>query len=81
MKRYTVKQEHSTEQMLSHTLFLQREYAISHLPYDQELDFYDTVRRGDIKKLEKIMLSLDDELLGKLSDNPLNNQKYHTPLQ
>ena len=77
MKQQPISINLSSEKMLSHTLFLQREYAISHLPYDQELTFYDTVRRGDIKTLEKIMLSLDDEKLGKLSENPLNNQKYH----
>lgn len=77
MKQNRITIQDSSEQILSNTLFLQREYAINHLPYDQELIFYDAVRRGDTEKLEKIMLSLDHEQLGKLSDNPLNNQKYH----
>lgn len=77
MKENRIATHNSSEKILSNTLFLQREYAINHLPYDQELVFYDAVRRGDIVKLEKIMLSLDNEQLGRLSNNPLNNQKYH----
>ena len=77
MKPYSPKMSFTTESNLSNTLFMQREYSISHLPYDKELVFYDAVKRGDLKKLEKIMLSLDNEKLGKLSNSPLNNQKYH----
>lgn len=77
MKQNQITIQDSSEKILSNTLFLQREYAINHLPYDKELLFYDAVRRGDTAKLEKIMLSLDNEQLGKLSDNPLNNQRYH----
>ncbi len=67
----------STDKILSHKLFLQREYSISHLPYEREMDFYSTVKNGDIKKLDKIMLPLKNEQLGKLSENPIRNLKYH----
>jgi YesN/AraC family two-component response regulator len=65
------------EPILSHTLFLQREYRVSHLAYDREMEFYETVKAGDLARLKKIMLPLDNEKLGKLSNNPLRNLKYH----
>lgn len=65
------------EKILSHTLFLQREYKVSHLEYDREMDFYEAVKNGDAAKLKKIMLPLGSKRLGKLSNNPLRNLKYH----
>lgn len=65
------------EKILSHKLFLQREYDSSHLEYDKEMDFYEAVKEGDLKKLEQIMLPLQNEKLGKLSNNSLRNLKYH----
>jgi AraC-like DNA-binding protein len=65
------------EQILSHKLFLQREYKISHLEYDREMDFYEAVKEGNAAKLKKIMLPLGSKQLGKLSNNPLRNLKYH----
>lgn len=67
----------STEKILSHKLFLQREYSVSHLPYERELNFYNAVKNGDIKTLKEIMLPLKNEQLGTLSENPLRNMKYH----
>jgi AraC-like DNA-binding protein len=65
------------EQILSHKLFLQREYKISHLEYDREMDFYEAVKEGNAAKLRRIMLPLGSKKLGKLSNNPLRNLKYH----
>ena len=65
------------EQILSHKLFLQREYKVSHLEYDKEMDFYEAVKEGNAAKLKKIMLPLGSKKLGKLSNNPLRNLKYH----
>jgi len=65
------------EQILSHKLFLQREYKISHLDYDREMDFYEAVKEGNVAKLKKIMLPLGSKKLGKLSNNLLRNLKYH----
>ena len=65
------------EQILSHKLFLQREYEISHLEYDKEMEFYTAVKNGDFTTLKKVMLPLENTGLGKLSDNPLRNLKYH----
>lgn len=71
------KDVHLTEKTLSRNLFLQREETVSHLAYERELIFYDAVKNGDIKKLKEIMLPLKNEQLGKLSENPLRNIKYH----
>ena len=73
----TRSDEFATEQTLNHKLFLQREYCRYHLPYERELDFYTAVRNGDIQLIEKIMLPLKNEQLGRLSNNPLKNLKYH----
>lgn len=67
----------ATDGILSHTLFLNREYQTSHLPYEKELSFYDAVKNGDVEKLREIMLPLRSEGLGRLSQDPLRNLKYH----
>ncbi len=72
-----MKPSAKTEQILSHKLFLQREYEISHLAYERELEFYDAVKNGDFETLQKIMLPLHDSHLGTLSPDPLRNAKYH----
>ena len=38
------KEQHTTEKVLSHKLFLQREYNYSHLSYEKELNFYNAVK-------------------------------------
>ena len=71
------KEQHTTEKVLSHKLFLQREYNYSHLSYEKELNFYNAVKSGDTELLEEIMLPLKDAQLGTLSPNPVRNIKYH----
>lgn len=66
-----------TDSLLSDRLFYQREFHMYHLPYEQELHFYDSVKNGDIEELKKIMVPLDNSQLGKLSDNPVRNMQYH----
>lgn len=70
-------QKQTIDSQLSSRLFYQREYNISHLPYKTELTFYEAVREGDTETLEKIMLPLDSDQLGKLSDNPVRSMQYH----
>lgn len=77
MKTKSTSQTHSTEKVLSHKLFLQREYNYSHLSYDQELNFYNAVKSGDTALLKQIMLPLKDAQLGTLSSNSVRNIKYH----
>lgn len=67
----------SKEKILSHKLFLQQENANFHLPFDNEMTFYDAVKNGDFESLKKHMKPLDTAGMGKLSNNPLRNVKYH----
>ena len=67
----------SKENILSYKLFLQQEYANYHLPYDKEMLFYNAVRNGDFEVVKKNMNPLTSTGLGKLSDNPLRNMRYH----
>lgn len=65
------------DELLALQLFQQREYSIYHLEYEKEMIFYKTVQKGDIEKIRKLILPLQDEKLGKLSKNSLQNLKYH----
>lgn len=65
------------EPVLSYKLFLQQEYANFHLPYRSEMQFYNAVRDGNMEEVKKFMNPLDAAGLGKLSNNPLRNTKYH----
>lgn len=67
----------SKENILSYKLFLQQEYANYHLPYDKEMNFYNSVRNGDFDEVKKYMNPLTSTGLGKLSNNPLRNIRYH----
>lgn len=57
--------------------FLQMEFQNARLAYERELEFYNAVKQGDLKKIKKLMVPLEDERLGILSKNPLRNLKYH----
>ncbi len=64
---------------ISYEDFLKREYDIYHAPIDPEMDFYNAIKTGDIKKVKSL---LKDPLSGKkglgtLSNDPLQNMKYH----
>lgn len=65
------------EKKLSHTEFLNREYNISHLSYEREMAFFESIKSGDITEARKLYKPLDSENLGMLSDDKLRNLKYH----
>lgn len=71
MEPYNIDKE------LTHSLFLNREYERNHLPYNNELSFYDAVKRGDIEFIKQTMIPLTSDGLGHLSDNPKRNLQYH----
>lgn len=58
--------------------YLSREIGEVHAPFESEFEFYDTVKRGDLRNIKGF---IDEPLyqkpLGKLSDNPLHNMMYH----
>lgn len=59
--------------------YIRREENILHAQYDPELEFYSVIKSGNIAKTKELCsVTLGDkEGLGELSDNPLQNQKYH----
>ncbi len=62
---------------LSQALFHQREHKIQHLPYNYELSVYSAIKNGKIELVKQIMIPLNSEGLGHLSDDSLRNMKYH----
>lgn len=59
---------------------LQREVTISHRPLEDELQFYHAVKNGDVDYVINNCLNhvfLNPVGMGRLSDNPLQNLKYH----
>ncbi|MBP5418051.1 MAG: AraC family transcriptional regulator [Clostridiales bacterium] len=64
---------------ISYQEFLHREYEFFHAPLAPEMDFYETIRAGDMKKLETLLTEPFHEKkgLGVLSSDPLSNLKYH----
>lgn len=59
--------------------FVQRENDILRAPYNPELEFYSAVKSGDMNKLQNLYTQplLDKPGLGTLSEDPLQNMKYH----
>lgn len=62
---------------LAKTEFYNREYSLSHIPYDKEMAFYQSIRNGDMDEMHRLFTPLCVEGFGKLSENALRNLKYH----
>ena len=64
---------------ISYREFLHKEYEILHAPYQPEMDFYEAIKHGHIKKVKELCNDsfIDKEGLGTLSRNQLQNMKYH----
>ena len=64
---------------ISYQEFLHREYEMHHAPFAPEMDFYETIRSGDIKQVRKLLNEPfhKKEGFGILSQDPLQNLKYH----
>ena len=67
----------NSEEELSNSLFIQREYSLHHLVYELEFSFYDAVKSGNIAEVERLMVPLTNQQHGKLSDHPIRNLQYH----
>ncbi|MCH5325146.1 MAG: AraC family transcriptional regulator [Eubacterium sp.] len=65
------------EQALAETAFYNREYMLPHLPYEREMEFYQSIKTGNIKEAQRLFTPLCSDGMGKLSDDPLRNLKYH----
>lgn len=62
---------------LSNMEFLNCEYNISHMPYEREMAFFQSIKTGDVNETQRLFKPLNSKELGKLSDNKLRNLKYH----
>jgi AraC family transcriptional regulator len=67
------------EKELIYQEYVQRENKIFHAPYDPELSFYSAIKEGNLALVTELCKEplTDKKGLGKLSDNPLQNLKYH----
>lgn len=65
------------KKLLSEAEFRNREYMITHLSYDREMEFYQCVKMGNIEETMRLFKPLSSEGLGKLSEDPVRNLKYH----
>lgn len=65
------------EKKLSHVEFLNREYNVSHLSYDREMEFFQNIRLGNVDLVRQLFKPLDCEQMGRLSEDALRNLKYH----
>ena len=62
---------------LSHLEFVNREYNISHLSYEREMAFFNSIKEGRPDEAKKLFKPFDCEQMGKLSSDSLRNLKYH----
>ena len=59
--------------------FVQRENELLRAPYNPELEFYSTIKAGNVAKIRKLCEQplIAKEGLGVLSQNALQNMKFH----
>ena len=59
--------------------YVYKDKEILRAQYDPELEFYTTIKSGDIEKAKELCLAKisEKEGLGELSDSPLQSLKYH----
>ena len=59
--------------------FVQREEEFLRAPYNPEIEFYSTIKAGNVEKVRELCKEsfIDKPGLGKLSDDPLQNTKFH----
>ena len=59
--------------------YVNREDLILHAPYEPEMEFYNAVKSGDIKKVKSYLKQgfTSTPGLGRLSDNNIRNFRYH----
>lgn len=65
-----------SEKLVREEMFL-RENEISHTPVDDELHFFDSVKRGDMEEVMRLFRPLGGTGFGVLSEDRLRNLKYH----
>ncbi len=69
-----------TSKELNYRLYIHREENFYRTPYESELERYDYISNGDVEKTKEAFQNIKKDYLsgkGVLSDNPLNNVRYH----
>ena len=54
---------------LAQTTFNNREYLITHLPYEQEMEFYQSIKMGNIKEVKRLLKPLGGSGFGRRTSN------------
>ncbi len=67
----------NVDKKLSHIEFLNREYNVSHLSYEREMAFFQSIKQGDYAEAQRLFKPFNCEEMGKLSEDSLRNLKYH----
>lgn len=62
---------------LTKAAFENREYMTTHAPYEKEMEFYQSIKMGNVKEAMRLFTPLGGSGFGKLSDDSLRNLKYH----
>ena len=65
------------EQKLMRQVLLNREQSISHLAYEQENAFFKSIQDGDVTEMRRLSKPFEIDSMGRLSEDPLRNLKYH----
>lgn len=65
------------EKYLSQVEAVHRENSISHLAYEREMAFFQSIKEGNIEETRRLFKPLGDETMGVLSNDNLRNLKYH----
>lgn len=68
-----------TDRELFYKEYVRREHSTFRASYPAELSFYTAIKTGDMNKVREYMIPsiIEKEGLGTLSENPLQNLKYH----
>ncbi len=68
-----------SDKELSYRQYIMRETNKFHAPYSPELEFYVSVKNGDVRKINRLVKTefTDKQGFGKLSENALQSYKYH----
>ncbi len=66
-----------TRTALAEHLFTKRETGFRHAPFEREIAFYESVRSGSLETVKTLFTPLGGEGFGTLSQDPLQNLKYH----
>ncbi len=65
------------DKKLSHLEFINREYQLSHLSYDREMQFFQSIKLGNAAEAYRLFKPFNSEEMGRLSEDHLRNLKYH----